>query len=208
MDGNQLVSVTYNNMADLQEQWAYDTKTRRTRKIVYNPYVAPEGGVTLIEDRSGFLGYIHHYNWRLVAEQVVLAPGPIRAAEPTWGGKANWYLVDPWELRQAMVIEATPKTPHPLYSRRVLYLDVQTAAPLYALVYDHAGQHKRTFFLTYRHPEFNPWGNEVWFAQTAAQASIDYQAQRATSFYVYKILHNRPVNASRFNLMSLMLYGR
>jgi hypothetical protein len=162
----------------------------------------------LIEDRSGFLGYIHHYNWRYIGEQVVLTPGPIRAAEPTWGGKGNWYLVDPWELRHALVIEATPKATHPLYSRRLLYLDAQTAAPLYALVYDHAGNHKRTFLLAYRHPDFNPWGNEVWFAQTAAQASIDYQLEQATNFHVYKILHNRPVNASRFNLISLMLYGR
>lgn len=208
MEGNQMVSVTYDNMAAPQDQWAYDTRTRRTRKIVYNPYVAPEGGVTLIEDRSGFLGYIHHYNWRYIGEQVVLAPGPIRAAEPTWGGKGNWYLVDPWELRRAIVIEAKPKTTHPMYSRRMLYLDAQTAAPLYALVYDHAGNHKRTFFLVYRHPDFNPWNNEDWFVQTAAQASIDYQMERANNFHVYKILYNRPVNASRFSLMSLMLYGR
>ena len=46
MEGNQMVSVTYDNTAVPQDQWAYDTKTRRTRKLVYNPYVAPEGGVT------------------------------------------------------------------------------------------------------------------------------------------------------------------
>jgi hypothetical protein len=40
------------------------------------------------------------------------------------------------------------------------------------------------------------------------QASIDYPAERATNFHIYKILHNWPVNASRFNLISLMLYGR
>jgi len=207
-EGNQMVSVTYDNTAAAQDQWAYDPKTRRMRKIVYNPYVAPEGGVTLIEDRSGFLGYIHHYDWKYLGEQVVLAPGPIRAAEPTWGGKGNWYITDPWELRRAVVIESRPKSSHPLYSRRLLYLDVQIAAPLYAFTYDHAGNHKRTFLLTYRHPEFNPWNNEVWVPQTAAQASIDYQLERANNFRVTKIFHNRPLNASRFDVMTLMLYGR
>lgn len=207
-EGNQLISVVYDNNTLSNDQWAYDPKTRRTRKIVYNPYVAPEGGVVLIEDRSGFLGYIAHYEWHYLGEQVVLAPGPIHAATPTWGGKGNWYLVDPWELRQAMVVEARPKGSHPLYSRRVLYLDVQTSAPLYVLAYDHEGKHKRTFLLAYRHPHFNPWGNEEWFAQTAAQASIDYQLERANTFHIHKILQNRPMHESRFSVMSLLLQGK
>lgn len=120
-EGNQIVSVTYNNTVDPQDQWAYDPKTRRTRKLIYNPYVSPEGGVALIEDRSGFFGYIHHYDWKYIGEQIVLAPGPIRAAEPTWGGKGSWYPVDPWELRRAIVLESRPKSSHPLYSRRMLY---------------------------------------------------------------------------------------
>ena len=183
-------------------------KSRRTRKIVYTPYVAPGRGTTLIEDRSGFMGYIHDYTWTYLREQVVLVPGPIQAATPTWGGKGNWYLVDPWELRQASVVEATPKASHPLYSRRLLYLDVQTSLPLYALTYDHAGQHKRTFLLVARHPDFNPWDNPEWLAQIAAQASIDYQLARANNFQISKILHNRPLRPSQFTIMALMLQGK
>lgn len=207
-EGNQIVSVTYNNTAAPQDQWAYDPKTRRTRRLIYNPYISPEGGVSLIEDRSGFFGYIHHYDWKYIGEQIVLAPGPIRAAEPTWGGKGSWYPVDPWELRRAIVLESRPKSPHPLYSRRMLYLDVQTSVPLYAITYDHTGNHKRTFILVYRHPEFNPWNNTEWFAQTAAQSSIDYQVERANVFRVTKIWHNRPLSTNRFDVMALLLYGR
>jgi hypothetical protein len=207
-EGNQIISIIYDNDTISHDEWAYDPKSRRTRKMVYTPYLSPGGGVTLIEDRSGFLGYIHHYGWKYLGEQVVLAPGPIKAAEPTWGGKGDWYLVDPWELRRAHVVEARPKEGHPLYSRRVLYIDVQTSVTLYALTYDHAGNHKRTFLLTYRHPDFNPWNNEEWFAQTAAQASIDYQLERANNFQVHKIFHNRPMDASRFNVMALLLQGK
>ena len=208
VEGNQLVGVAYDNVAQPLEQWAYDPKSRRTRKLVYNPYVSPEQGVLLIEDRSGFLGYISDYDWTFVEEKIVLAPGPIQADKPTWGGKANWYMVDPWELRLAVAVEGKPKSSHPLYSRRVIYIDVQTALPLYALTYDHDGKHKRTFFLVARHPDYDPWGNEAWFAQIAAQGSIDYQLERANTFEIYKILHNQPLNESKFNVMTLMLQGK
>jgi hypothetical protein len=208
MEGNQILSLVYNDNTLSDDQWVYDPRTRRTRKIVYNPYDAPGGGETLIEDRSGFLGHIHHYDWKYVGEQVVLVPGPIKATEATWGGKGNWYPLDPWELRRVMVVEATPKGSHPLYSRRVLYIDVQTSAVLYSLTYDHAGNHRRSFLMVYRHPDFNPWDNTDWFAQVAAQSSIDYQRDRATIFQIHKILHNRPISESRFSVMALMLYGK
>ena len=208
VEGNQLVGITYDNDARPQDQWAYDPKSRRTRKVVYNPYVSPERGVLLIEDRSGFLGYIADYEWTFVEEKVVLAPGPIKADRPTWGGKANWYLVDPWELRLAVVVEGKPKSAHPLYSRRVLYIDAQPALPLYALTYDHNGSHKRTFLIVARHPEYDPWDNKEWVAQIAAQGSIDYQLQRANTFEIYKIFINRPMSANKFSVMTLMLQGK
>ena len=207
-EGNQILGVTPDRDILPQDQWAYDPKTRRTRKIVYTPYISPGRGVLLIEDRSGFLGYIHDYDWRYLREQTVLTPGPIRATAPTWGGRGNWYLVDPWELRRAAVVEATPRISHPLYSRRVIYIDVQTSLPLYAFVYDHDGNHKRTFLLTARHPEFNPWDNDAWVAQIAAQASIDYQLERANNFQITKILLNRTLPPSQFTVMTLMLRGK
>ncbi len=208
MEGSQLVGITYDNDAQPHEQWAYDPQSRRTRKVVYNPYVSPERGVLLIEDRGGFLGYIADYEWTFVEEKVVLSPGPIKADKPTWGGKANWYPVDPWELRLAVVVEGKPKSAHPMYSRRVLYMDVQTALPLYALTYGHDGKHKRTFLVVPRHPEYDPWDNKEWFAQIAAQGSIDYQLQRANTFEIYKIFINRPMSASKFSVMTLLLQGK
>lgn len=106
------------------------------------------------------------------------------------------------------MVEGKPKNGHPMYSRRVLYIDVQTALPLYALTYDHDGNHKRTFLLVPRHPDFDPWDNKEWFAQIAAQGSIDYQLERSNTFEIYKILHNRPMNANKFSVMALMLAGK
>ena len=207
-EGNQILSVQPDSDFLLHDQWAYDPTTRRTRKIVYTPYISPGRGVVLIEDRSGFLGYIHAYDWKYLREQTVLTPGPIRASAPTWGGRGNWYLVDPWELRRAVVVEATPKISHPLYSRRILYIDVQTSLPLFSFTYDHEGQHKRSFMVVARHPEFDPWGNTDWVAQIAAQSSIDYQLERANNFQITKFLLNRALPPSQFTVMNLMLRGK
>jgi len=207
-EGNQILSMIPDKDLLPPDLWAYDPKTRRTRKIVYTPYISPGRGTLLVEDRSGFLGYIHDYDWKYLRTQTVLAPGPIRSTEPTWGGKGGWYIVDPWELRRAVVVEATPNIAHPLYSRRVIYIDVQTSLPLYAFAYDHAGNHKRTFLLTARHPGFNPWDNKEWVAQIAAQASIDYQLERANNFQITKILLNRALSPSQFTVMALMLRGK
>lgn len=208
-EGRQILSLTYEKDTLMDDQWMYDPKTRRTRKAVYNPYEAPGGGELLSEDTSGFNGYIHAYEWKYLGEKIVLVPGPIRTPEPTLGGKGNWYPLDPWELRTAIVVEATPKASHPLYSQRVLYLDSQTYANLYTLAYDRVGNHKRTFFQVYFHPEFNPWNNAVWIPQLAAQLSIDHQRERASIFQTHKVVYNQPLNESRwFSVMALMLYGK
>jgi hypothetical protein len=208
VEGNQTLSYSYDKDTSSDDLWVYDVKTRRARKVVDNPYMAGGGGELLMEDRSGFAGYIHSYDWKYLGEQVLLVPGPIKAAESTWGGRGNWYPLDPWELRRMVVVEAQPKGAHPVYSRRVLYIDPQTWVTSYAFTYDHAGNHKRTFLMVYLHPQFNPWGHDVWVPQIATQASIDYQRERASIFQTHKVRYNQPLNPYRFTLAGLMLQGK
>jgi hypothetical protein len=208
MEGSQVLGHHYDKDTVVDDQWAYDPKSRRVRKVVYNPYEASEGGELLVEDRGGFSGYIHDYEWKYLGEQIVLAPGAIKAAEPTLGGKGKWYPLDPWELRRALVVEARPKGSHPVYSRRVLYIDLQTHVALYALAYDREGHHKRTFFLVHLHPEFNPWNTEVRIPRISAQVGIDYQRERASIFQTHKAIHNLPLDEELFETKTLMRYGK
>ena len=208
MEGSQILTTFWENANIPLNEWAYDPETRRTRKLAYNPYISPDRGVMLIEDQNGFIGYIGAYDWKYLGEQTVLAPGPIHATESTYGGKGGWYFVDPWELRRALVVEGTPPGLHPLYSRRVLYIDQQTYLPLFTLMYDHAGEHKRTQLLNLRHPDYNPWGNDEWFSYVAGQTAIDYQLERASRFRVTKILFNGSLSPRQFTVMSLTLRGK
>ena len=208
MQGSQLLMVVRDKDSVPLDQWAYDPATRRMRKIVYTPYISPSRGVILIEDRSGFRGYIHEYDWKYLGEKSVFVPGPIHASRPTYGGKGGWYFADPWELRRAVIVEGTPTIAHPLYSRRILYIDLQTYLPLYSFAYDHDGAHKRTFLNNTRHPDYNPWDNEGWFAHIAAQSSIDHQLDRASLFRITQILFNRALSPNQFTVMGLMLRGK
>ncbi len=208
VEGNQVLTYSHDKDTNPDDLWVYDTRSRRTRKLVDNPYQAGGGGELLMEDRGGFGGYLHAYEWKYLGEQVVLVPGPIQAATPTWGGRGTWYPMEPWELRRVVVVEARPKGTHPVYSRRMLYIDLQTSVTLYALAYDLAGNHKRTFLNVYLHPAFNPWQNEEWIPQIAAQASIDYQRERASIFQTHKVISNKPLNPHQFSVVGLMLYGK
>ncbi len=208
MEGSQVLSHVYDKDSVADDLWLYDPKSRRVRKVVYNPYEASEGGELLMEDRGGFGGYIRDYEWKYLGEKVVLAPGSIKTAEPTLGGRGRWYPLDPWELRKAVVVEARPKKSHPVYSRRVLYIDLQTYVALYSLTYDHEGNHKRTFLLVHLHPEFNPWSSEVKVPRIAAQLSIDYQRERASIFQTHKVIHNEPLDEKIFKTRTLMRYGK
>jgi hypothetical protein len=208
VEGNQLLIYVYDRNILPNDQWVYDTGTRRIRKVVDNPYDAPGGGERLIEDIEGFSGYIHTYEWKYLGEKIVLAPGPIKAAESTWGGRGNWYPMDPWELRKAVVVEAKMKGTHPVYSRRVLYIDLQTSVVLYSLVYDHDSAHKRTFLLVHLHPELDLGKNKEWIPQLATEAAIDYQGERASIFQTHKVVYNEPLEEKMFETGALMRGGK
>ncbi len=208
-EGRQLMSLQYLDDTHMDDQWVYDPRTRRTRKAVFNPYEAPGNGQLLSEDTSGFNGYLHPYEWKYLGEKIVLAPSPIKNTKPTLGGRGGWYPVDAWELRKAFVLEATSKPDHPLYSRRMLYLDKQTYTNLYTFAYDHSGKHRRTFLQVHFHPDFNPWNNKVWVPQLAAQLSMDYTNDRASLFQTHKVVYNAELSEARwFSVMALMLNGK
>src|SRR5262249_44153537 len=123
IEGVQSMGIRYNQDDKEDDRWIYDPKTRRTRKIVYNPYDASQGLTFLDEELSGFEGQLYADAWTLVEEKVVLVPGVVRAEAARLGGTGNCYPVDPWELRWARVVDMVPRVANPPYGRRRLYVD-------------------------------------------------------------------------------------
>ena len=88
------------------------------------------------------------WSWKLAGLQDVLAP--INVSRPMYPaekdrpfGPSGVSLADRWDLRRALVLEATPREGEgqPVSNRRVLYyFDLQTLVPLYAVTHGPDGE--------------------------------------------------------------------
>ncbi len=207
-EGAQSMGIRYNQDTAEDDRWIYDPKTRRTRKIVYNPYDAAQGLTFLSEEFSGFEGHVHAYDWHFVEDKVVLAPGVVKAEAARLGGTCNCYPVDPWELRRAYVVDLIPRVSNHPYGRRRLYIDRQHYSPLFSVIFDREGQHWRTLFFTFSHPDYNPLNKGLRVPIPVGNSWVDYKAGQATVWLPTKNLYNRPLLPQFFTVASMMRQGK
>ncbi|MEW6297525.1 MAG: DUF1329 domain-containing protein [Thermodesulfobacteriota bacterium] len=190
------------------ENWAYTPAGRKVRKIIVKHEDASYDSGFLNEDFFGFWGYIRSYEWRLLGKKRLLAPVGIKAVSATFGGRGNWYPVDPWELREMIVLEGTPKASDHPYSKRVLYIDQQMFVPVYVLLYNRDGKHQKTLFELYGNPQYNPGNEHVRVPLWAGESMIDYDHNFASMTVVAKILYNQPLPDDFFNLDKIVSRGQ
>jgi hypothetical protein len=138
----------------------------------------------------------------------LLAPIGVKAVSATYGGRGNWYPVDPWELRDMLILEGVPKASDHPYSKRVLYIDRQTFAPVYALFYDRMGKHHKTLFELYGSPKYNPGNEHVRVPLWVGESMIDYETKLAAVTIMSKILYNVPLPDDFFNLDKIAARGQ
>jgi hypothetical protein len=208
MEGAQSMGIRHNNDTLGDDRWIYDPKTRRTRKIVYNPYDAFQGLTFLSEEFSGFEGHVHAYDWQYVGEQIVLAPGVVKGEVARLGGTCNCYPVDPWELRWVHVVDLIPRVPNHPYGRRRLYVDRQHFSPLFSVIFDRDGQHWRTFFFSFGHPDYHSQNRGLRVPMFAGNSWVDYKVSRATVWLPSKSLYNRPLPVQFFTVAAMMRQGK
>jgi hypothetical protein len=208
VEGAQFMSKRHNQDTAADDRWIYDPKTRRTRKIVYNPYDASQGYTFLSEEFSGFEGHVYAYDWKFVGEKVVLTPGVVRGEAVHLGGTCNCYPADPWELRWVQVVDLVPRVPNHPYGRRRLYVDRQHYSPLFSVIFDREGQHWRTFFFSFSHPDAHPLNPGLRVPMFAGNSWVDYKAGRATVWTPSKSIYNKPMPAQFFTVGAMMRQGK
>ncbi|HEV8716977.1 MAG TPA: DUF1329 domain-containing protein [Candidatus Binatia bacterium] len=208
VEGTQSMGIRYNQDTKEDDRWIYDPKTRRTRKIVYNPYDASQGLTFLSEEFSGFEGHVYAYDWHFVEEKVVLAPGVVRAEAVRFGGTCNCYPVDPWELRWVQVVDMVPRVANHPYGRRRLYVDRQHGSPLFSVIFDKEGQHWRTLFFAFGHPDSSTANRGLRVPMYAGNSWVDYKAGLATVWEPSKNIYNKPLPAQFFSVASMMRQGK
>ena len=190
------------------DNWTYTPASRKVRKVIIRHEDTLYDSGALNEDYFGFWGYVRSYSWKFLGVQRLLAPVGARVASTTFGGRGHWYPVDPWELRVMLVLEGTPKVSDHPYSKRVLYLDQQTFAPVYTLLYDRQGRHQRTVFDLYGNPQFNPGNEHVRVPVWIGESVIDYESKNASMTIITKILYNVPLPDDFFNLDKMVARGQ
>jgi hypothetical protein len=207
-EGTQTVGIRYNQDTRGDDRWLYDPKTRRTRKLVYNPYDAFQGLTFLSEEFSGFEGHVSAHEWRFVEDKVLLTPGIVKKEAASLGGKCQCYPADPWELRWVYVVDAIPRDPNHPYGRRRLYIDRQFGSPLFSVIYDKEGRHWRTFFFSFAHPDATQYNQGQQVPVFAGNSWVDHQAERATVWVPSKNIYNRRLPPHSFTVGAMMRLGK
>jgi hypothetical protein len=193
------------------EQWRYSPQNRRTRKDHVN-FVSPIGGYyeMLQEEQPPFFfqGYIYEYLWEFRGARLMLVPGFLKTTEVTFTGKGGWYPQIPWELRQVLVLDCTPRKSHP-FGKRVFFLDQQTYTPLLTLTYSPTGEFTRLTIPAYAHPQHHPGSNGVALPLLVSAVWINYAKERATVFNAGQtMVYNAPLAAQRFELIEILRKGK
>jgi len=208
VEGAQSMGIRHNQDTKEDDRWIYDPKTRRTRKIVYNPYDAFSGLTFLSEEFSGFEGHVYAYDWRFVEDKVVLAPGVVKGEAVHLGSTCNCYPVDPWELRWVRVVDMIPRVANHPYGRRRLYVDRQHYSPLFSVIFDKEDQHWRTFFFSFGHPDYSTLNRGLRVPMFVGNSWVDYKTGRATVWIPSKNIYNRPLPAQFFSVGAMMRQGK
>jgi hypothetical protein len=202
--------LTFHHDADTTQNagWVYDPQSRRTREVVDNLLETSFGLNFLVEDHSGFNGYIREHTWQYVGEQVVLVPGILKGKQPTLGGKNNWYLTVPWELRRVVILEATPKNSNHPYGKRRFYIDRQLFSAFYVFVYDYDGAHWRTLFHCFGDPTFDPKNADVGVPLHMGNIWVDYKSNRAAVWTADEVLVSKPLPPTMFTVKEMVRKGK
>jgi hypothetical protein len=137
----------------------------------------------------------------------MLVPGFLRADHVPYGGKNNWYPNVPWELRQVLVLESTPKRGHP-FGKRIFYIDSQNYTPFYVLTYDSQGTFVRVTLNVHGNPDFVPGAQGVRLPVPLSAAWINVVQNDASQFVAGKPIFNGKDSPRRFELMELLRRGK
>ena len=190
------------------DNWLYTPSSRKIRKMIVKLEDASYDSGFLNEDFFGFWGYLRSHEWKLLGTKQMLAPIGVKAATARFGGRGGWYPVEPWELREMVILEATPKASDHPYSKRVLYIDRQTFVPVYTLFYDREGKHQKTLFELYGDPKHNPGNEQMRVPLWVGESMIDYHSNFASMTIVHKSLYGESLPDDFFNLDKVVARGK
>jgi hypothetical protein len=156
------------------------------------------------DDINGFRGKITNFKYNFLGEKRILANFsqehiPLRR-------KPGDYLPldESWEVRDAYVLQITPKDPNYCYSKKILYIDKTTFESIWSLGWDKTGNYWREH-VGFIVPVKLPDGQEVWSYGTVI--STNMQNSRSTVITIVRAF-NHGYQPSLFTLTTLQTVMR
>ncbi len=166
------------------DAWSYVPSLRRVRRISTGQKADTlQGSDSTLEDFFLFSGYVWDEDWRFVREEEIVAvmdtrrtcyPLNVAGWQPddtgVVGGEEHFnecrfgpykslpFVDETWEARRAVVLEQRSRREGHPYSRKLLWYDKETFAPLHFIAYDPQGEPMRL-----------SWYMGVW-SESAARA--------------------------------------
>ncbi len=161
--GTMFMVLRYrDSVARGDDAWAYVPTLRRVRRISTEQKAdSLQGSEFTLEDVLLFSGYVWDQEWKVHGEHRYIAAMDTRRDcyplnSPDWDRgndgvvgddghfhhcaygpyKALPFVDEDWQVRDVVTLEQIPKRANHPYSRRLLWYDKQSLAPLFALSYD------------------------------------------------------------------------
>ncbi len=124
-------------------------------------------------------------------------------------GKGRCFPNVTWQVRKAYILEARPTDPRHPISRRVFYVDAQTATMSYTRIYDRAGKLWKVAIGGFSHPDHHHPRNRGTGVNTIDLATmIDLQARHCTTLQFKALVGDDESPVGKFAVQYMRVQGR
>lgn len=226
LSNTQLLIQRYEDDLQRDDGWLYLGFQRRVRRLATGQITdAFLGTDAMIEDFEGYNGRLSDYQWTYKGTQNILMPyekhneQAVLDSEPAgdkdgfrfikFAGQGNCFPQVTWQLRKSYIIEGKPKDPnHPL-SKRILYMDSESATLPMVNLYDKKGTPWKYFPICKTHSDYHLKGNKgVGVAIDDCALFFDEQAMHCTTLQFKSYINPQENPPTIFNVQNLRKTGR
>jgi hypothetical protein len=203
--GTTILEIRYTDTEREDDFYIYVPGIRRVRRsppIERCETIA--GAEHNYDDVNGFRGKITNFKYNFLGEKKILAN--FSQEHIPFRRKSGDYLPlnEGWEVRDAYVLEITPKDPDYCYPKKILYIDKTTFESIWSLGWDRKGNYWREH-VGFIVPVKLPDGQEVWSYGTVISTNI--QNSRSTVITIVRAF-NQGYQPSLFTLTTLQTVMR
>lgn len=226
LSNTQLLIHRYEDDLKRDDGWLYLGFQRRVRRLAVGQITdAFLGTDAMIEDFEGYNGRLSDYNWTYRGTTNILMPYekhnelPVLDTEPAgdkdgfrfvkFGGQGNCFPEVTWQLRKSYIVEGNPKDPnHPL-SKRMIYMDAESATLPIVLLYDKKGTPWKYFPICKTHSDYHLAANKgLGVAIDDCALFFDEQAMHCTTLQFKSHINPQENPPTLFNVQNLRKTGR